>query len=651
MTIKTWDEAEAKFAAAWPTFQPRPQQRLMAQSVARCWSGNANHPRLLAQAGCGVGKSVGYLVPTIASGRRAVVAVSTKALQDQVYLKDLPMLKQVLFPDLTFAVLKGRSNYVCARACDKNSIPYQVQPGSNGERGDLVTPVTDDQWRSMSVDADGCIGRKQCPFADQCFSERAKRLAAEAQVVVVNTSLLTQHLKLALTTSGNASMLGDVQAVVVDEAHEMPDIVASGLSTRVTMHRLTDTLSRLAYHLTAKDVPVRVARATELAASFFNGAAAWFQAQDEDLRTADLADDDRKALGPLIDELAYLSAQSGKAMCSCEPVFDNDTGEERLLCEYARRTSSLLSDVADFADDTPGHSVVWMEYNGRQVALCAAPAEVGGFLDSALWNPDWQRQPTKAVLCSATLAVGGDASYLASRLGISGYDWEDVGTPFDYKTQARLYLAPASAPNPAKQYADWKRWAQDEMYGLIDAAGGGALLLFTSSAAMREAHQALAPRLRRRRLGAYLQGDGLDNRQLAARFAADTDGVLFATRSFMTGVDFAGSTCRLVVVDKMPFPVPTEPVFKARCEAADRRWGEKASFRKVSVPDMSMVLMQAAGRLIRTVEDRGVVAILDPRLRAGWALSIRRSLPPAPLVGAVDDVRDFFAALPAGVAA
>lgn len=641
MTIKTWDQAEARFAQTWSAFRPRPQQRVLAEAVARTWSGNSKHPRLFGQAGCGVGKSVGYLVPTIASGRRCVVSVSTKALQDQLALKDLPMLRKVLFPDLTFAVLKGRSNYICRRAADKNGLRFTVPTGAAGERSDLLFPVGDDVWRDMSVDAEGCVGRKQCPFAADCFSEIAKRQAVEAQVVVVNTSLLTQHLNLMLMTSGKASLLGDVAAFVIDEAHEMPDVVASGLSTQVTMRRISDCTAKLAYHLDAKDVSELVERVNSLSAAFFNGAAAWFERQKDDVRTADLAEDDRAALLPIIDALAPLSAYAGKAQCSCEPFIDPETGDEVQFCEYARRTDALLSNLVTFADDGPSADVVWMEFANRRVSLRTAPAEVGGFLSASLWNPDWSKEPTKAVLVSATLGVGGDSSYLASRLGVSGYDWEDVGSPFDFNRQARLYLAPADAPNPSKQYAQWKLWAQDETQRLVRAAGGGALLLFTSTAAMRESYDRLAHRLPYR---CRMQGE-TTNRELAAWFESDHDGVLFATRGFMTGVDFAGSTCRLVVVDKMPFPVPTEPVFKARCEAADRRWGDKASFRKVSLPEMSVILMQAAGRLIRTVDDQGVIAILDPRMRAGWASSIRRSMPPAPVVGTAAEVSQFYRSL------
>lgn len=642
MTITTWEQAEAGLAKAWPSFQPRPQQRAMAAGVTQTVHGNSRHPVLMAQAGCGVGKSLGYLIPAIASGGRTVVSVSTKALQDQLVRKDLPTLRDTLFPALTFAMLKGRSNYVCLRAAGKTGHSAQIVPGSDGERSDLVSPVADEVWREITVDAEGCVGRKACPFADQCYSEAARRKALSARVLVVNTSLLTQDLRLRALTRGKASLLGDVDTWIVDEAHEMADIVAGGLSTKLTMRRLSDTAAKLAYHLEAKDAPLWIERLISDAASFFNGAKAWFEQQRGDVRTAELADDDRKALTGLVDALAPILGEVSRARCSCEAAVDSETGEEIEMCEYNRRVDSLMSDLVVFADSESSRNVVWMELGRGGVELRSSPAEVGGWLDTALWNPPYEDDPTRAILTSATLGVGGDFTYTARRLGLKSYTDLDVGSPFDYDHQARLYLPPADAPNPTKQRDAWLSWSQQQTLDLVRAAGGGALLLYTSTSAMRAAHDRLSGSLRRDGFTPLLQGDGLDNRTLAERFSRNTHSVLFATRSFMTGVDFAGDTCRLVVIDKMPFPVPTEPVFKARCDAADAKFGEKASFRRVSVPEMTLVLVQAFGRLIRTVDDVGVVAILDPRMRAGWAAPIRRSLPPAPVVSDLAEVAAFY---------
>lgn len=643
MEIKTWDQAEQGLAQVWEAFQPRPQQRLLAHGVTQTVHGNSKYDTLLAQAGCGVGKSLGYLVPAIASGKRVVVAVSTRALQDQLFHKDLPTLKETLFPELSYAMLKGRSNYVCLRACDKSGSNAVVRAGSSGERGDLVNPPSDEQWRNMTVDSEGCIGRKACPFSDQCYSELAKERALNAQVLVVNTSLLTQHLRLEAMTQGKASLLGKFQVLIVDEAHEMADIVTGGLSTQVTLRRIVDCTSKLTYHLDGAGVPAQVERVNDLASKYFSGLQRWFKQQKDTTRTADLSDDDYKRIQSIVDELGPLALKVSRAECSCEPVYDEESGEEDLKCEFARRTSTLMTDLTLFTEALSSDNVQWMERGKHDtVQLKASPAEVGGWLRAVLWQPKHE-EPKKAILTSATLGVGGDFTYMGRRLGIPGYDDLDVGTPFNFQRQARLYLPPISAPSPKKR-EEWLPWAREQMTELVQASHGKALLLFTGTAAMREAHNALARKFDRMGFRPLLQGDGMDNRTLAQTFADDEDSVLFGTRSFMTGVDFAGNTCSLVVMDKMPFPVPEDPVFKARCKAVEQKFGERSSFDRVSKPEMSLVLIQAGGRLIRTVTDSGVFAILDSRMRAGWAASIRSSLPfpKSVTISTMDEVRDFY---------
>lgn len=643
METKTWDQAETALALKWPSFQARPQQRVLAHGVTQTVHGNSKYDTLLAQAGCGVGKSLGYLIPAIQSGKRVVISVSTRALQDQLIHKDLPTLEETLFPGLTYASLKGRSNYACLRAMDKSGTHIQFAPDSRGERGDAVHQVSDDVWRDATVDSEGCIGRKACPFSDQCYSEVAKERALNAKVLVVNTSLLTQHLRLESMTNGKASLLGKFEVLIVDEAHEMADIVAGGLSTQVTLRRIVDCTAKLTYHLDGADVPAQVERVNDRAAKYFNQLQTWFKQQKDTVRTADLSDDDYKKVAEIIDLLGPLADKVRRAECSCEPVFDEESGEEDLKCEFARRTSTLMSDLTLFTESLSSDNVQWMERSQHgNVQLKASPAEVAGWLRAVLWQPKHE-QPKKAILTSATLGIGGDFTYMGRRLGIPGYDDLDVGTPFNFQRQARLYLPPISAPSPKKR-DEWLPWSKNQMRQLVRAAGGGALLLFTSTSAMREAYNSLANEFRQSGFRPLLQGDGMDNRTLAETFARDRHSVLFATRSFMTGVDFAGDTCRLVVMDKMPFPVPEDPVFKARCAAVEKKFGERSSFDRVSKPEMSLVLIQAGGRLIRTITDTGVFAILDSRMRAGWAASIRASLPfpKSVVISTMDEVCDFY---------
>jgi len=639
-SIQSWHEAEAALTEQWPGFSVRPQQRRMAEAVQLTVRGEAKHRVLLAQAGCGVGKSLGYLIPIIAQAlrvrKRVVVSVSTKALQDQIAGKDLPTLRDTLFPELTFAVLKGRSNYVCLREADKNGGAY-VKEGTDGERQDLVQPVDDREWRELTTDAEGCIGRKRCPFGRECYSERAKSRALRATVLVVNTSLLTQDLRLRAMTNGAAGILGEYDYLVVDEAHEMPSIVADGLTVSVTLGRILNTCSRIEGHY-PDAAQKAVDELRDRAATWFGRLQRFFEDNPKS-RTAELDVDDQAEAARLTDLLRTIDTAAQDADCRCEDPEPDEDGEIDRVCEFARRVDGLTADMSGFSRNTDHGGVTWMEAGrGGRVEMKIAPVEVGGFLHAAVWELG---KPT--VLTSATLGINGDVTYVARRAGLSKYDSLDVGTPFDYSKQARLMLPPSDAPMPRDPH--WRGWAQDQMYDLVLVSGGGALLLFTSTSAMREAHDALRPRLGRHGLPVFLQGAGTPNRELARQFADHADSVLFATRSFFTGVDFAGDTCRLVVIDKMPFPVPDDPVFKARCALTVKRFGKGSDFRRVSIPEMSLVLIQAFGRLIRSVDDAGAVAILDPRMRAGWASAVRRALPPAPLVSSVDEVAAFFAGL------
>lgn len=645
-TIKTWQDAEDALAAAWPGFSARPQQRTMATKVESVVSGGSGSPVLMAQAGCGVGKSLAYLIPSAASGGRTVVSVSTKALQDQLARKDLPELKRTLFPALSHAVLKGRSNYVCRRAAEKADLSASaaVRADGDGERSDLLHPVDDATWAQISVDTDGCTGRA-CPFRRECYSELAKAKALKADVLVVNTSLLTQDLKFRVMTGGKMNLLGDFDTLIVDEAHEMPDIVASGLSSRVTMFRILDLCSRLDSHLEDVAAPHHLADIRSWSADYFQHLADLF-ANSPSSRTAELDCTDHDQLNHILGALLSVAKPVRRAECNCErpPEDPWDGSDTEPVCEFRRRTDSLIRDLSYFAScDGSAGGVAWAEPDRKgRAALMFSPVEVGGFLSSALWAPT-EGEPVRAVLTSATLGLNGDMTYLAGRLGLHDYDHCDVGTPFDYGSSALLFLPRSDDPSP-KAGDRWQTWAQDRMLELVDAAGGGALLLFTSNRAMRNAYESMMTRLARSGHTSQMQGGGRTNQELAAWFAHHTDSVLFATRSFFTGVDFPGDACRLVVIDKMPFPSPGDPVFDARCKLVDDRLGQGSSFRRISMPEMSLVLIQAFGRLIRTTSDRGVVAILDNRMLTPWARSILQALPPAPRTGELSQVAAFYAA-------
>jgi Rad3-related DNA helicase len=323
-----------------------------------------------------------------------------------------------------------------------------------------------------------------------------------------------------------------------------------------------------------------------------------------------------------------------------EDITSGSTKEETRRTRLVKRANNYADKLAEAATADDEILVRWTEnWTGRngqsQVLLKTAPVHIGSYLASWLWDM------VPSVLISATLSVGGDFSYIAERLGLPETTQTlNVGTPFDYTTQALLFTPERTAPSPKDRNA-WLGYSRVAMQELISAAGGGALLLFTSRAAMQAAYDGLSPWLEGRGFTALVQGQG-SNKELAQQFKDDTHSVLFALKSFFTGVDFQGDTCRLVIIDKLPFPVPTEPVFAARSEQVERHGG--SSFRDLTIPAMTLTLVQGYGRLIRTSQDKGIVAILDSRLTStSWGAKIVKGLPGSPRTTSFVDAEKFFA--------
>lgn len=643
--IITFADAERVLAERLPGYTERPQQQRLAAAVEETL---ATGGHLLGQAGCGVGKSLASLIPAILSGKRIIVATATKALQTQYIETDIPFLQEHLGVDFTWAILKGKSNYGChSKIADvKNDeidglteiIRQMGVEGFTGDREDFDQIFTDLEWAKISSTSEECIGKKKCPFFTTCKAEEAKTHALDAQLVVVNTALLMTDLHVRKVSNDRASILGEFDAVIIDEAHELDEIARSSLS--LTVHpggiaRLIGEAERLAR---ANDATVPAAQTLRQATERLWEDLDRRFATDPRLNEAQIVSK-RELWVPVVtatrelrDQVRNLSLKRG------------GTYGESYRARVHRRCASLTEKLTDLALAEDSEMARWLEKpqqrSGRRgqagVVLKGSPVDIAPFLREQLW----QRCPV--VMISATLSTGRDFSYVIDTFGLRGEDVTtvDVGTPFDYATQARTFIPAADAPSPKAGRA-WNGWAQVTMASLINAAGGGALLLFTSRAAMQDAYTALAPVLEARGLTALMQGDH-PNRQLAQRFAEDTDSVLFALKSFMTGVDFRGRTCRLVIIDKLPFPVPSDPVFQARADAVDEAAGKSVSFQRLSIPMMSLTLIQAYGRLIRSVDDHGVVAILDSRLNAPWAKKILGALPPAPVVKTTRQVTEFY---------
>jgi ATP-dependent DNA helicase DinG len=598
-------EALASVVAALPGGgEARPGQRQMAEAVATA-IGRRRH--LVVLAGTGTGKSLGYLVPAVLSGKRTVVATATKALQDQLVDRDLPFLAEHLGVPFSFAALKGRSNYLCLQrareALDTQKKGQQLDgigddetttevlrlvewatKSDDGDRAGLDVEPSPRAWAAVSVTADECPGAARCPVGDACFAERARAAAAEADVVVVNMHLYGTHL------AAGRYVLPEHDVVVFDEAHQLEDIVSATAGFQIGPGRFAAAARAGRAVLADREVPDAV-----------EGAGGQLAAALADLvgRRVSVADV-AKPVGAARSRLERLDAAL-RAI---------DTSDADALTRKARaqRAVAALTDDLDRVLAPADGDVAWVEQSGGSPVLEVAPVDVAVAL-APLW------EECTAVLTSATLPPG-----LPGRIGLpaGATDELDVGSPFAFDTHALLYCA-AHLPDPRSP--GFAEGVADELTALITAAGGRTLALFTSWRAMQAAVEAVAPRV-----GTPILAQGeLPKPALVDAFAADETASLFATMGFWQGIDVPGRTLSLVVIDKLPFPRPDDPLLQARREKV----GRGRAFGAVDLPRATTLLAQGAGRLIRTATDRGVVAVLDPRLAsAGYRWDVVRALPP-----------------------
>ncbi len=610
----------AAITAALPRGEDRPGQRTMAVDVARAIEDDHH---LIAQAGTGTGKSLAYLVPLLLSGRKTVVATATKALQDQLAGKDLPFLEDHLDVPFSSAVLKGRSNYLCRQrlhelteATDQlalDGLDERVDDAdialletwaaqtATGDRADLDREVPARVWSAVSVGPRECPGRTRCPQGHNCFAEHARDAAAEADVIVVNTHLYGLHL------ASGGMLLPEHDVVVIDEAHQLEDTISATAGVQLAPSRFASV---------ARNVGAVVADESIVAN---------LNAVGERLRDA-LADDvGRRIRGSLSadleDAVSLARTRVEIAMAALRNVPDdgpgapgpgaNGAGDSSVAARKQRAMKSVtsLTDDLDAVLDIPPGSVAWIDGTEEHPVLEIAPIDVSDVLRPMLW------ERVVAVLTSATMP-----STLATSLGIEPgtFDTIDVGTTFDYAENALLYGA-ASLPDPRTPAFDPA--THDELEALITAAGGRTLSLFTSFRAMRDAADALRDRVP----FPILTQDDLPKPALVAAFAADPETCLFATIGFWQGIDVPGPTLSLVTIDRIPFPRPDEPLLQARRERA-----RADAFRIVDLPRAATMLAQGAGRLIRTSDDRGVVAIFDPRVATArsYRWDLVSALPP-----------------------
>lgn len=589
----------------------RDGQRRMAQAVAE---GIERGRHVVVQAGTGTGKSLGYLVPAILSGKRIVVATATKALQDQLAEKDLPFVREHLGVPFTFAVLKGRSNYVCrqrlaelgkagadaqltldglasdARPDELRRIQRWAMHTTTGDRAELDFEPSPRTWSAVSVGVRECPGANRCPVGSSCFAEAARRGAQDVDVVVVN-----QHLY-ALDVVLGGIVLPEHDVAIVDEAHQTEDIVAAAAGFDITNTRFTHlTRAASAVLADAASLVADVEAAGDAVVDALTGV------HDTRLRPPLGAE-----LGDALDMARTRVERLGHALRDVPDTDAGDVAARKIRAVQA--VTALLGDL-DSVLHLRTDDVAWVEGPPATPVLRVAPIDVASILRERLWP---QRT---VVLTSATMPPR-----LVDRLGCDPdtVDELDVGSPFDYENAALLYCA-VDLPDPRSP--TYRAALLAELESLVVAAGGRTLALFTSWRAMNEAVEHLRPRLPWKVLA---QGD-LPKAALLEAFSADESSCLFATMSFWQGVDVPGASLSLVTVDRLPFPRPDDPLLEARRELAGA-----SAFRTIDVPRAATLLAQAAGRLVRTATDRGVVAVFDPRLARSksYRWDIIRALPP-----------------------
>jgi ATP-dependent DNA helicase DinG len=602
----------------------RPGQVAMAEAVAESLESGRH---LLVQAGTGTGKSLGYLVPALLHSNRVVVSTATLGLQHQLVQRDLPALMkgahEVLGRTPSYAVVKGRSNYACLHRVregvpDDQGTLVDVPEGTlgaevlelrewaedlagkrgngDGSHGDRESAPshTDRAWRQVSVTHRECLGATRCPHAAECFVELAREAAQTADVVVTN------HALLAIDAIDGVPMLPEYDAVVVDEAHE--------LAARVTQAATADL------------DPAIVERAARRARPYTDGETDDLSDAGDALAAA-LAGVEAGRIDHVVDELHEALARVRDSARACLSAFPREKAEVDgdAARQQAKAGLEEIRLVADRMAALRETEVLWLS-DQRGPVLHVAPIDVSASLRDKLF------EEKTVVLTSATLTVGGGFEPVASAVGLRRDDadaWTglDVGSPFDYRRQGILYVA-KHLPQPGR---DGITDAQlDEIADLLDAAGGRTLGLFSSRRAAETAAEGVRTRLPGRTI--LCQGDAHLS-ELTKRFADEEETSLFGTLSLWQGIDLPGDTCRLVIIDRVPFPRPDDPLMSARQRLVEKRGGN--GFMSVAASHAALLLAQGAGRLIRRTTDKGVVAILDPRLvTARYGSFLAASLPP-----------------------
>lgn len=584
-------DALRRVTATFEGSEERQGQIDMSHAIAESLAAGRN---AIVQAGTGTGKSLGYLVPAIVAGKKTVVATATKALQDQLNRNDLPLLQRHLGIDFEWAVVKGRSNYICLqrvreRTDSSNQLEFEetsdrvtkeidelvawARTTGTGDFEELPRLPSDRARQAVSVGVDECPGRNKCPVGADCFAERAREAAGSADVIVVNFHLYGNHI----ASGGN--ILPEHEVVIFDEAHQIEAVLSDTVGTTLSNGRVSSFSSAVRKVVADPNITNTL---EELGLRLSGQLSAHV---DKRLPTP-LPQNILEVLGLVRIEVNTLIA----AMRDISTT--NEATQQRIY--RAQTQGTRLTESLDLALGTFTGYVAYVEGAAERPTLRLSPLHVGEVLQKNVWDTHL------AVLTSATIPTA-----MPERVGLplEGTEVLTVDSPFDYERNSRLYCSPEF---PDRNSPSFSRFVHDELEALITAAGGRTLALFTSHKAMSEATEELRKRVK----FPILSPMDYSRQRIIEMFLESEESCIFASQSFFQGIDLPGRTLSLVVLDKIPFPVPSDPLLEARREAV----GRDKAFSLIDLPIAATSLAQAAGRLIRTADDKGVVAVLDRRL-------------------------------------
>ena len=634
LTLDEIFSSEGILAGRLPSYEYRPSQSEMAEAVLEAIESPHS---LFVEAGTGTGKTLAYLIPALFSRRRVIVSTATRNLQDQLFFKDIPFIREHLFPNLAVTYMKGRGNYLCLwklheqsprpdvfqdAELEKKSLVQWSRETQTGDRSELDWIADDDpRWRHLDARSETCTGQK-CSYFDQCFVTLMRQKALESDLIVVNHAFLFANL--ALESDEIGRVLPDFAVLILDEAHEVEDIATTHFGSHVSNYQIEE-LCRDGQKIFSgfSEIVSQIDRLQHHLDTFFNSLPGGEGRHSFNLYRLE---------GSIIDLRVALQKGYRQVETSLRALYHSMQRQTHFPLEadpLIRRLEQFLATLGLIFNVNDSERVYWFEKRGRGVFLHINPIDVAPVLQEKLFA-----RADSVVLTSATLTTGDSFEYCKERLGIKGARELSLAGEFSYQEQSILYI-PKAFPEPRSPQYFFQ--ALTEMESILDISQGHAFLLFTSIAQMERFYKAL---LERSPFPLFRQGQ-MPKNQLLKVFKETPRAVLCASASFWQGVDVQGDALRVVIIDKLPFLVPSEPLVAARFNRLEEQG--RNSFVDYSLPEAIISLKQGLGRLIRSRQDRGILAIFDSRLRTrSYGQVFLRSLPECPVTDSLDDLGKFF---------